>query len=285
MTEQSDSSKRIIRRILVALDASPHSIAAVEAAARLAADFEAKLEGLFVEDVDLIRTADLPFVREVCTYPVSTQTMSSQRLERQLRQQAQRARRILETVAHQTNVKFDFRVTRGRVATELLKAAAEADLLTLGKASGPSSSRRKLGTTARRVLAEAPASVLVLHREARPGRSILTYFDGSSKADRALQLAIELAERAPETALTVLLPARSAEQNKPLRDTVLKRAKDRVPWVNVRPLTRLEAQRLAMVAHTEDGGLVVLPAGSPPLRDDILQDFLYEVNAPVLVVR
>ena len=53
MTE--DRRHLAIRRILVALDTSPHSQAAMEAAIELAARFEAELAGMFVEDVNLLR--------------------------------------------------------------------------------------------------------------------------------------------------------------------------------------------------------------------------------------
>ena len=45
----------IIRRILVALDTSKHSLAALEAADELAAWLKAELFGLFVEDINLLR--------------------------------------------------------------------------------------------------------------------------------------------------------------------------------------------------------------------------------------
>ena len=54
-----------IRRILVALDASEASRAAIRSAVDLAARFRAELVGLFVEDVNLLRSAQLPFVRKV----------------------------------------------------------------------------------------------------------------------------------------------------------------------------------------------------------------------------
>ncbi|MCB0182612.1 MAG: universal stress protein, partial [Caldilineaceae bacterium] len=41
-------------RILVALDASPHSLAALRAAAKLAATVHAELHGLFIEDDRLL---------------------------------------------------------------------------------------------------------------------------------------------------------------------------------------------------------------------------------------
>jgi nucleotide-binding universal stress UspA family protein len=54
------------RRILVALDASVNSLAAIEQAATLAANLEAEQLGLFVEDINLLRIATLPFARQIC---------------------------------------------------------------------------------------------------------------------------------------------------------------------------------------------------------------------------
>ncbi len=52
-------------RILVAIDTSPHGRAALEAAADLAAASSAELCGLFVEDLNLLRLAGLPFAHEI----------------------------------------------------------------------------------------------------------------------------------------------------------------------------------------------------------------------------
>ena len=54
-----------LRRIVIAMDASPHAAAALEGAARFARVFGAELAAVFVEDVDLIRAASSPFAREV----------------------------------------------------------------------------------------------------------------------------------------------------------------------------------------------------------------------------
>ena len=59
-----------IKRIIVALDASAHSQAAMDAAASIAELLEAELIGVFVEDINLVRVAQLPFVREV-QFPVA----------------------------------------------------------------------------------------------------------------------------------------------------------------------------------------------------------------------
>ena len=83
-TAGSDTA-RAVRRILVALDASAHSLAAVEAAARLAEKVDAELEGLFVEDVNLIRLARLELAREIDVLSARLRDLESQQLERQLR--------------------------------------------------------------------------------------------------------------------------------------------------------------------------------------------------------
>ena len=53
------------RRILVALDGSAHVLAALQAASEMAARMKSELVGLFVEDINLVRLAGLPFPREL----------------------------------------------------------------------------------------------------------------------------------------------------------------------------------------------------------------------------
>lgn len=285
MSSASDTSERTIRRILVALDASPYSEAALEAAAQLAVTFGAEVRGLFVEDINLLRSADLPVAREVQSFALPAQTMSTRRISRQLKRQAEKARRALLEVARQTEIEHEFSVVRGRVSAKLLEAASDADLITLGKASAPWSSRRKLGSTAREVLQKASAPVLVLREALRHGQPIIAYYDGTDSAEAALKLAAALARRGEASLLTVLLPADDANEIQRLRDAVRERYARSVPRLQVHPLTQIEAARLATVVQANDQSLVVLPAESPPLRDANLQQFLYEVNSPVLVAR
>jgi len=54
-----------IRRILVAMDTLSDNQAVLESAAELAAQLEAELTGLFVEDTDLLQAAELPVSLEV----------------------------------------------------------------------------------------------------------------------------------------------------------------------------------------------------------------------------
>jgi nucleotide-binding universal stress UspA family protein len=272
-----------LRRILVALDGSPHSRAALRAAVRLAQPFEAEIEGLFVEDERLLRAARLPFATEVRAYTAPPKRLSDQRMQRQLRYQASHAERALRRAAEQTEVPHDFRTVQGEVTAELRRAAAEVDLLVLGKTS-TASSRRRLGSTSRTLLAEAPSPVLVLRRQFPVEKPLLVYYDGSETGETALRLATQLARRAELRALDVLLPAHDEAETERLREQVRTRHDDPDVPIRLHPLTRAEGRRLSAFTRA-NGGLVILPSGCPSLGGTSLQQFLYEIDRPLLVVR
>ena len=107
---------RRIRRVLVALDASPDSVAAAAAAVRVAAALDAELAGLFVEDHDLLRLGGSRLARQVASLTAGAERLGAEEMERQLRAQATRARRALSRLAAREGIACTFQVTRGRVA-------------------------------------------------------------------------------------------------------------------------------------------------------------------------
>ena len=276
------ASNRPFREILVALDASPHSRAALGLAVQLAADLEADLDGLFVKDANLLRAAQLPFAEEVRTHSVSPKALSDRRVQRQLRHQAERAEAALQEATERAQVSYNFRVVEGQVPQQLLRAAEDTDLVAMGKTS-TQSSRRRLGTTSRALLAESPAPVLVLRRATRHRPPLFTYYDGSDTARSALRTAAQLG--APGTPLTVFLPADDEAQAKQLQDDVHDTLGMHAGQVQVRPLTPTEADRLAALARRQGPGLFVMPDNCSPLANTSPQRFLYELDHPLLVVR
>ena len=210
MSEQEESLRRHIRRILIALDASTHSLAALETAVNLAAALDAQLAGLFVEDINVLRLAELPFVRQVRTLSAVAQPVSRRQIEAELQAQAARARRTLLAAARQARIPATFRVTRGQVPLEVLAAAVEADLLLLGPISRPLTRRLRVGSTARIVIARAPHSVLLV--QPRPVQSIMVTYDGSPLGQRALATAASLHGVKPAGA--GLVPAQGRSQGR-----------------------------------------------------------------------
>lgn len=283
MTELNPS-ERAIRQILIALDASPHSRAALEMAVQLATAFEANLKGLFIKDENLLQAAQLPFAQEVRSHSLPPKRLDDTRVERQLRYQAQRAEALLEDRTEQVEVSYDFEVVEGHVTEELLHASEDADLLAVGKTS-TRSSRRRLGTTSRTLLSEASAPVLVLREPVGQPQPLITYYDGSDAAASALEMAVQVATRPPNRPLKVFLPPETESNLARLQDEVYRQFGSQVPHLQVRPLAPQELNRFARLARKEGQVLLVLPESCPALVNTPLDHFLYKTDRPLLVVR
>ena len=274
--------QQAIRRILVALDASLDSLAALEAAAELAASLEAELHGIFVEDYRLLRLSGLPVAREV-RYPfVAPAKLDRARMERALRAQAAQARQALAAASERRHVAWSFQVVRGEVAPEVLAAALEADLLTLGKASRPLIRRVRMGSTARAAAESAPCCVLVLQRDAGIHPPVLVTYDGTPTAQKALMMAARLA-RQQAGDLTVLVVADTEAEAQRLRIE----ATDFLgrPGIKLRHrwLTDASSATLTQETHSERSGVLVL--SSTVIPQEALQTLLDAVDCPVLLVR
>jgi nucleotide-binding universal stress UspA family protein len=287
---KEEARELVIRRILVALDVSRHSLAALEAAAELAARFKAELAGLFVEDINLLRLAGLPFAREIRYPSAAIQEIESPRLERELKVQAEQARRAVAAAAEQVQVAWSFRVVRGQVTAEVLAAALEADLLSLGLASWPTTRRGQMGSTARTVVVEAPRAVLLLQHGDKIRQPVLVTYDGSPAARRALAMAVRLVpttELVARLPLTVLILA-----GEELPGTAERLEQEASAWLQERGLqasyhrlAKAAGPHLAQVVQAEQGGLLILAGERLPLHAEAIQALLNKIDCPILLIR
>lgn len=281
----SQETKGEIRRILVALDASRDSRAALQAAAELAALLEAELSGLFVEDEDVFNLAGLPFAREFGYGGPGQRALDRATLERQFRIVAEEARRALERAAAARRVRWSFRVARGRVARELLNAALESDMVALGKAYRPLTRARRLGSAARAVAAKGPMAVLLTETGAVPGDHPVTVtYDDSACARRALAVAGRLAQRGRRT-LDVLLLAADAERARALEEAVSRQLQGSGVAARFRTLPPGDAAALKGALEGQQSALLVLGLECYPLAEDELERLLGETGCPVLLIR
>ena len=178
-------------RIVVALDASPDSIAALRAAAEIAALLDIELEGLFVEDINLVHLCGFPFGQEVGSYTAAVRRLDNAALERQFRTIEVAIRRSMSQVATRLPVRWTFHVRRGPIVSELLTAAQDAALLSLGR-SGQIRSRT-LGSTASALVQKSQQPLLLLGREGGLVFPLIAIYTGSSASQRALQWLASLA--------------------------------------------------------------------------------------------
>ncbi len=279
-----ETGELVINRILVALDNSTHSIAALEAAARLAATMQAELMGLFVEDVNLLRLAALPLAKEV-TWPSSARrSLDEARMARELHILASQARRALAIAAEQAEAEWTFRVVRGTVAEEVLNAALEADLLSLGRASRPLTRRVRLGSTAQAAAARSGRPVFLARRGANPELPTVVTYDGSRVGARVLAAAARMAQ-ANDSNIIVLIMADDADQAPQLAEEANRWLKDRVAHAEYRFLPIDGEESVLEVLKQERCGLVVLGGETHSLQGPRLNAMLDELDCPVMLVR
>jgi nucleotide-binding universal stress UspA family protein len=193
-----------VEYILVALDMSPHSEAALAAAAELASALHIGLHGLYVEDINLLRLCGQPFGIEYGSFTARPRRIEQNHLEREFRMQASLLRKIMADVAGQKRISWSFQVVRGGVTDQLLEAATAARMLSLGRVGR--SPGKRTGSTAQAIAQRAQRPVVFQSRQRTLHGPYTVLFSGSPAAVRALNLGIELSSQ-EASVLKVLVPA------------------------------------------------------------------------------
>jgi len=188
-----------IRRVVATLDLAAAPGQVLEAAARLANALNAELVGLFVEDQRLLRVAALPFAQEFGLATARARPLGVGDLERALRRQADRMRRVLADLAQPLGLAWRLEVVRGDSLQSALAYVGAEDLLVIGRA-------RYLAGDSRRVAGGFGRVTDAVVRM----RPVAVCFDDTPQSVRALAFAASLA-RAAGTDTTVLIPATGPE--------------------------------------------------------------------------
>jgi nucleotide-binding universal stress UspA family protein len=271
------------RRIVVAVDGTPTSLAALEATGELASAWGAEVVGLFVEDTNLLRMASLPFAREVGSHSGAYRAVNPDVFERQFRSQAERARNTLWYMAERFRLSASFFVARGSVRAELLKALRDADMLSMGKGGRSVAARLGLGTNAKALAAEAGGIVLQFSHVASVSGPPAVVYDGSAVSDRALGAAAELA-RALATRLMVLCPAEAELSRMELEEKAKTTLQDQHTTLEFRQILTRNVPDLARYVRSSGANVAVVPTTSPLLPREAIETLLSRFFGPVMLV-
>lgn len=273
-----------IRRVLLALDTATHGLAAFEAATMLAARLDAELHALFVEDINLLRLAALPFARETRLTSATTRRLQNPDMERALRAEATRAQATLAMVATRLNVRWSFQVTRGQIAAQVRAAALETDLVALTFSGGAPARLTHVVATMEAVMGSAPCPLLMLPSGAAVRPPFVAIYDGSPASARALRLAAQLAQ-AEGQGVTVLLTAVDPPMARRLRseaDALLAVANVTAQY----PLPpHLEATAIARAVRAAAAGTLLMSADSPVFDGNARRRLLEELECTALLTR
>lgn len=279
----TETPGHVFRRILVALDASPGSLAALRAAADLAARLEAELLGVAVEDVELLRVAAAPLAQEIL-YPSTTQSpMTKDLMESRLRARSEHARAMLEREANRVKVSWSFRSVKGNVVTEVLAAAGEVDLLAMGKIGWSFGRRHRIGSAALE-LASCGIPVLLLSEQGlSPGARWLIQYDGSAASRQALKISAELA-MASTGRVSILLPTTNQEKARSLREDANSSLKGMELEIRFREYDPRDEASLLEAIKMEGTRNVLVVAREDLEESRPLESLLTQAEIPILVL-
>jgi len=273
-----------IGRVIAALDAACHDGDLLPAAADLAARLEAEIEGLFIEDENLLRLWTSPAARHVTLGPPAREVPSVEEIEAELRALAAQAEAALAAAAAQHGVPWSFRVVRGRPRAELHERTKTRDLVVVGRGRSLAGIPLQVGSALQDAVRELPHSTLHLLRQTPLARPIVVLRAGSRLIDRTLAAALRLAGR-PTPELDVLLIDDVAGTAR-LQSEIASRLKSLGARARVRVAASPTLDDLTRALATADGDILVAAADIPLFRDrDDASTILERTGLPVMIVR
>ena len=270
-------------RILVLLDGSRMSYAALQAAAEIAARSGADVQGVFVEELNLLRSAGYGFAREVGAVSGVSRPFDVVDLERRMQRLADQVRRALAGAVGPYGGQYSLSIIRGSVVEEVLALVEPDDLLVLGRVGWSSAPGARLGSTARGLLRQSPGRLLLWseRQASRQGRIAVFLNDHEGANRRAVKATADAIRHAPQP-VTLLLGAGTDLSSQSL--DVLRQSLG-VPdsQICVQWLPAADPATVAKVLRQERATQLVLSRECSLLQEPGSEQLLVALNLPLTV--
>ena len=248
------------KRILVVLNSFQNFQDILEIATSLAVNQSADLSALFVEDINLVRLADLPFVKEIDRLSSNERQLDLLEISNALEKQTQQVRRLLEDVTKHSKLQVSLKVVRGHYLAEAI-SVGEVDLLLLDKRSSRDQFQRARKDNIQ------PVWVL---------------YDGGPAADRALALARELLQNSG--VLNIILKAGDKKDIATLKQQVVQLFSD--THVNLHLFAQLENDFsfILQCIRQQGCGLMILSRQNSETSQGTASLYAEKTGCPILLV-
>ena len=261
------SSDTPVQRVLLAFDNAAPATQPLATARALIEILGGELAGLFVEDVNLLRVAALPFTREVGAVSGVSRPIELPDIERVLRVQAETAKRMLAELAGELSVPWSFRIERGNMLQHVLEQMSESVAAVL--------------VPSRLLHAPAPATSPGLGRSS--ARRVFALWDRSAPQTQTVALALRLAEAQHATVTLIVigndLPASGSPP--PALASLLASAP---PGLRMVSLPRSKAAVLARQLRPAAFDILVLSRRALGEEPDEMRAFIDAVGSPVVLL-
>lgn len=277
MPKNSDKRTRF-KKILVAVDHAKQTGNALETAVLFAKVTEAKIHGLYVREEHWGRlTPSATFINE---FTGKAQSLEENRLDQKIEAIARRLERRVKAITHRHEITQTWQSVRGRVIEEILKAAKEADLITIGRRGGSTLAQKRLGSTAKAIIERSKKPVLVLAEKPLAEKPIIAIYDESSESHEGVALALSIAEQNKNPLLILALFNKDDDEN---RNKELERLVDNAPVpINVATLTQRTIGNFIHFIQRQNPGLIIIPKKQPLLKEEAAEMLLHYLRCSML---
>ena len=266
-------NERPQRRVVIGLEPAMLDAAALAAAAQLARSASVELAALFVEDINLLRLAGLPFALEMGAASAARRRMEAADIERALKVQAAQLKRALADAARRLELQWTFEVARGQGLRVLLEWTGASDIVVLAGGAG-----RPLWQPALEALLRGAYS----YERAAPG-SVAVALGGGPEALRVLAVAHELA-RASGAGLLLLIAGKDAHGSDSVqRAEAWLSARGAAARVVVMPDD--DPARIGGIVARERAHVLCWPVAGEPGFEVEIATLVTAISCPLIVVK
>ena len=217
----------MIQKILLPVDGSPNSAVAVDFGIYIAPRLEAALVGLHVIDIELIQGPMMPDL--AATVGLAPCDGCFEAVETSLKEKAAMVAKNFADRCKAAGIAFETLTTVGRIGDAIIEAAATADMILMARKGEHFHLKEGslIGSVAENVIRHSGKPVLVIPETFREIESMALAYDGSAPARKALELSLNLSEKA-RWPITVLIISADASRAAALTHEVEDRAQQGV---------------------------------------------------------
>lgn len=265
-------------RVIVAIGSSSPDPATLGAAARLAHVVRGELAALFVEDINLLRLAELPIAFEIGAALPTPRRLAPADIERGFRSEADALRQALAEIGNALQLDFTFDVVRGNPAHVLFDASSERDLIVLAGTATRALTHRPSASIVRHALRAATSGPAARHKG-----PVAAMLHAGSSAIRVLAVAHELAQA--DAAELVLLLEASDDSDPSLVQTVERWLKEQAATARVFALGGNTLSQMADIMAQTGSRVLFWPGDGEREMTAAAQPLLASISCPLVVVR
>lgn len=255
-------------RILVALDTSGQSYDALETAAEFASLLQAELMALFIEDVNLLKLAELPFAKELDRSSGVMRPLDPGALTRTLQADAQRIQKRLTEESQKRRISVSMKVVRGQYVAAAMAMAGKTDIVFLNDVATLSYgvSSAKVGAVRTRKIPIGQKPVWV-------------FYNGSAESQRGLSLALSLSQKYGSDLIVVMAEDTAGEKLDAQVDHVLRSHAD----LSYQLLSLSDEEGLSDAVKLKGCSVLVLPRAVEQNGEDA-DLFFRQIRCPRILV-